>query len=122
MKLSDHQALFSQHFALLVLFANSKPEWKFKMLEVLRTQYQQDEYLRTGRTKVKRSDHQDGLAGDGAFFIDGRYQQSSEAYRVLGEFWKSLDPEHNYWGGDWGWDGNHFGRKLDKIERSTLTA
>jgi hypothetical protein len=42
------------------------------------------------------------------------YQKDTEAYSLLGEFWKAIDPD-NVWGGDWSSfpDGNHFERKVD---------
>lgn len=50
--------------------------------------------------------HRSRLAIDVNLFIDGQWQQSSEAYEMLGEFWEML-------GGSWGGrfsspDGNHF--------------
>lgn len=54
------------------------------------------------------------LAIDLKLFIDGVYQTESEAYRALGEKWKSLHPLCR-WGGDFKDrdgnpkpDGNHF--------------
>ena len=61
----------------------------------------------SGKTKTKSSRHTKRLAVDFNLFIKGVYQRSTDAYRPLGEFWKSLD-EHCRWGGDRGWDGNHF--------------
>ena len=43
---------------------------------------------------------------DRVWVIDGDY----EKYKKLGEYWKSLDVD-NVWGGDWGWDANHFEKK-----------
>lgn len=58
--------------------------------------------------------HKERLAVDFNLFIDGKYQESSEAHRKLGEYWKSLDPECR-WGGDFkdssgrpAPDGNHY--------------
>ena len=49
-----------------------------------------------------------GLANSLALYSDGVYQESTEAYRPLGEYWKSLDPDC-CWGGDFkDADGNHF--------------
>ncbi len=59
-----------------------------------------------GRRHKYRSKHYSRLAVDLNLFIDGKYQQSWTAHRVLGEFWENM-------GGTWGgWfkgkDGNHY--------------
>lgn len=58
--------------------------------------------------------HTQRLAVDLNLFIRGKYQEDLEAYRPLGEFWKSLDPE-NAWGGDFtgtpAGDARHFSRR-----------
>ena len=61
---------------------------------------------------MKDSLHYSGLADDLALYIDGIYQTSTEAYREIGEKWKSLDPEC-CWGGDFSRpDGNHISIKF----------
>lgn len=52
----------------------------------------------------KNSFHRKGLAIDLNLFINGEYQETTEAHRPLGEFWKTLGGS---WGGDWS-DGNHY--------------
>ena len=48
------------------------------------------------------------LAIDVQLFKDGNYLTDSEAYKPLGDYWKSLDPACA-WGGDFTKrDGNHF--------------
>ena len=77
--------------------------------EAERTQYQQDEYFRTGASKKKHSIHQDRLAADLHFYIrrNGSFLcvdvqlPASESKRILtpiGQYWESLDPL-NVWGG-----------------------
>jgi len=78
--------------------------------EVERTQYQQDEYLRSGKSKKRHSVHQDRLAADLHFYRkDPRYgvisvdtqltgEQAKRELTPLGEYWESLDPM-NVWGG-----------------------
>lgn len=97
--------------------------------EGYRTEYQQAEHLRTGATKVKRSQHQERLAIDFNFFYLGQWISDpqkeppgvQELIRKLGEEWERLDPQ-NRWGGRFGvkkenyhseigWDGGHFERK-----------
>lgn len=64
-----------------------------------------NEHLRHMRGSL----HYLGLANDLALYINGVYQESTEAYRPLGEYWKSLDPDLCCWGGDFkDADGCHF--------------
>lgn len=78
--------------------------------EVLRTEYQQKEYLRTGLSKTMDSMHLKKLAVDFNVFKDGKLLDDVEDIRPIGEYWKRLNPD-NVWGGDWGWDAGHFERK-----------
>lgn len=56
---------------------------------------------------ITKSLHTQRLAIDLNIFINGTYQADSEAYRPLGEFWKTLHPLAR-WGGDFSKpDGNH---------------
>lgn len=62
---------------------------------------------------ITRSLHTLRLAVDLNLFISGEYRSDTEAYRPLGDFWKSLSqPELDIrctWGGDFSRpDGNHF--------------
>jgi len=64
---------------------------------------------RTGH--MPNSLHYIKLAHDFNLFKDGKYQQNTESYKELGEFWKSLStPDYECcWGGDFkAKDGNHF--------------
>lgn len=56
---------------------------------------------------IRLSVHQLGLALDLKLFKDGVYLTSSEDYRELGDWWKTLAPDCR-WGGDFPGDGNHF--------------
>ena len=63
---------------------------------------------------IRSSLHELKLAHDFSLFIKGVYQPHSEAYRPLGEYWKSLAPDCR-WGGDFldsegkpKPDGDHF--------------
>ena len=48
--------------------------------------------------------HKQRLAIDLNLFRNGKYLQSSEDHRLLGEWWESIGGS---WGGRWG-DGNHY--------------
>lgn len=58
---------------------------------------------------IANSLHTLRLAVDLQLFKNGQYLTDSAAYKVLGEFWKALDPAAA-WGGDFHTrpDGNHF--------------
>ena len=88
-------------------------DWYVTFGEAWRSPETQQAYYAQGKSQVKQSAHMNRLAIDLNLFIDGEYQTKTEAYRPLGEYWKSLDPQ-NIWGGDWeGFpDGNHFERKV----------
>ena len=95
--------------AKLILWVSEQPDMEVVVGEVDRPDIVQEYYLKEGKTKVKHSKHQDSLAVDLALFVKGVYQTTTEAYKPLGDYWKSLHPE-NVWGGDWKsfHDGNHF--------------
>ena len=57
---------------------------------------------------ISNSLHLISLARDWHLFIAGIYQTASEAYKPLGDHWKTLHPLCR-WGGDFSKpDGNHF--------------
>lgn len=57
---------------------------------------------------IGNSLHMHRLAIDLNLFSFGEYQTSTDAYRPLGDYWKSLHPDAR-WGGDFSKpDGNHF--------------
>jgi hypothetical protein len=68
-------------------------------------------------TGIANSLHILRLAMDLQLFKDGMYLTDSAAYKPLGEFWKSLDPDCA-WGGDWKTrtDGNHFSLRWGGVE------
>ena len=52
--------------------------------------------------------HYSRLAIDLNLFRNGVYLREAVDHKVLGDYWKSLDPEAT-WGGDWeNKDGNHY--------------
>lgn len=57
---------------------------------------------------ISNSLHAKRLAIDVNLFVNGIYRQESDAYKPLGDYWKTLDPDAA-WGGDFSKpDGNHF--------------
>jgi len=120
MKLSDIQWEFLRDVAVLIQYAERK-KYKLTGGELRRSRAQQQIHVEAGRSKTLDSDHLRALAIDLNIFFDvdsdgdmdytGAVPNAVEVCRDLGEFWKSLN-ENNYWGGDWGWDTPHFGRKV----------
>ena len=73
MKLSENQILFTLNIGDLIYFANSIGIG-MTFGDAYRTEYQQKEYLRTGKSKTLTSNHLRRLAVDFNFFVDGGYQ------------------------------------------------
>ena len=118
----EMQSIFILNFARLITWAFENG-FEVTAGELFRTQDQQMLYfegytlIKAGsnvrlakvspKSKTMFSKHREKLAGDLNLFINGEFQVNTSAYAPLGEYWKSLHPE-NVWGGDWGWDANHF--------------
>ena len=106
MTLRQKQSRFAQLISQLILWAFDQG-YEITLGEAWRPDEMQEIYLAQGKTKTKASRHQKRLAEDLNLFINGEYQTDLEAYRPLGEKWKSMD-RNCVWGGEWGWDANHF--------------
>lgn len=106
MTLGEKQRKFTLLVAKLIEFAYSQG-YELTFGEAYRTPEQAQLNAQKG-TGVANSLHTVRLAIDLNLFINGKYQTGTGAYRPLGEYWKSLDPEC-CWGGDFSRpDGNHF--------------
>ncbi|TAN59643.1 M15 family peptidase [bacterium] len=106
MTLSEKQRKFTLMVAKLIAWAYANG-FELTFGEAYRTPEQQEIYVKAGKSKTLKSKHLERLAIDVNLFIAGEYKTDAGSYGPLGEFWKSLDPD-NRWGGDWGWDANHF--------------
>lgn len=108
MSLVDEQWAFLQDVAKLI---NHAAQYGYVLTggELLRTEEQQALYVKRGASKTMRSKHLEKLAIDLNLFINGQYVSDKAGHAPLGEYWKSLSPK-NKWGGDWGWDANHYER------------
>ena len=121
MKLSDRQSNFLLDVARLIFWCHAEG-YKVTSGEMYRTQYQQDEYFRTGYSRVKHSQHQDRLAVDLNFFVDGvsMWQMDEKTQRLslsrIGEKWESLRVG-NRWGGNFSsfFDPGHFEFENERI-------
>lgn len=105
MTLSEKQQLFTVMVANLIHWAEEKG-YRLTFGEAYRTPEQAALNARKG-SGISNSLHTQRLAVDFNLFINGEYQTSTEAYRPLGEYWKSIGGS---WGGDFKTrpDGNHF--------------
>lgn len=106
MSLSALQQQFAQDSAKLIQFAASKG-YAVTYGEVWRTP-QQAQWNADHGIGIACSLHLERLAVDLNVFVDGAWDQTnaSGCYKELGDFWKSLGPDH-YWGGAWG-DMDHY--------------
>jgi len=124
--LSDHQAEFTGHVALLILRAREMG-WRLRLRTVTRSEEEQARMVATGRSKTMNSKHRESLAVDAVLDLpsdDGwKYQSATPAYEPLGAYWESLSP-YNTWGGRWtGFpDGNHFERDRGKRVEAEVVA
>lgn len=111
MKLSEHQQVFAQHIAILILRARQLG-YEVTFGDAYRDPRLHGQY---GEKKDEsyasaNSEHKRRLAVDLNLFKDGEYLGSTDSHSELGEFWESLD-SHNTWGGRWD-DGNHYQRTI----------
>lgn len=112
MTLREQRCVFTRLLALLIAYAVSRG-WEVSLEEVKRSLAQANANAASG-AGISNSLHLIGLAADLNLYINGVWQQSSEAHRELGTYWKSLHPLAR-WGGDFKDkngrpkpDGNHY--------------
>lgn len=120
-QLRDAQFEFTRHIGYLINFAYANG-FTLSFGEAFRTEYQQKEYLRTGRSQTLDSYHLKRLAVDFNIFVDGYYlfsdksrkTQDIEIVKPLGQYWESLS-KLNRWGGNFKSldDFYHFERTLE---------
>ena len=122
MTLREKQSEFMLNVGKLILFAYEHG-YELTGGELLRTKNQQYLYfegyrlfkigskLKLLRDKIRSktmfSKHLSKLAIDLNLFKDGKLLNEKEDFKLLAEYWKSLN-ERNESGYDWGWDMNHF--------------
>ncbi len=103
--LSQKQQRFVRMVLQLLCFATASG-FALTFGEALRTQAQANANAESG-AGISNSLHLLKLAIDLQLFINDEYQTDAEAYRPLGDFWKSIGGS---WGGDFVHlvDANHF--------------
>lgn len=100
-ELKDKRIKFTKLFTQLINYGNAQP---CCAVAIGRDYDETNEKYR----HMKGSLHYLGLANDLVLYVNGDYQTLTEAYKFLGDYWKSLDPDCA-WGGDFeAGDGNHF--------------
>jgi hypothetical protein len=100
------QQEFTRNISFLLIYAD-RMGFDITFGEAWRSPETAKIYAQQGRG-ISNSLHVDRLAIDLNLFRDGTYLATSSDHRVLGEFWKSLNPL-NRWGGDFAKpDGNHY--------------
>jgi peptidoglycan L-alanyl-D-glutamate endopeptidase CwlK len=70
----------------------------------LRTQHEQNQLLATGKTQVRHSRHQDGMAIDVVAYVDGEVTWDLEHYITIADAFANACKELNVkvrWGGAW---------------------
>lgn len=97
MTLSQAQGTFAHNYAKLILWVYDQ-EWSVTGGELYRPEEMAKIYAERG-IGIDPSFHTLKLAGDLNLFINGVFQTNRDAYKPLGDYWKSLDPL-NRWGGD----------------------
>ena len=106
MKLSEKRILFTRLLAELVLWAE-KNGYDLALDQVKRTEAEAAANAAKG-SGIRNSLHLIGLAADLNLYINGVYQQTTEAHKAIGAKWKTMHPLAR-WGGDFSKpDGNHY--------------
>ena len=107
MTLGERQRIFTRLVGKLIEFAYQSG-YELTFGEAYRTPEQAALNSKSGKG-IANSLHGMRLAIDLNLFKDGKYLDTSEAHRPLGEYWKSLNPDC-CWGGDFVTraDGNHY--------------
>lgn len=107
MKLSEKRILFSQLISKLVLWA-AENGYDLAYDQVKRSQAEATANAASGKG-ISNSLHLVGLAADLNLYINGVYQETTEAHKIIGEKWKSMHSLAR-WGGDFKSrpDGNHY--------------
>ena len=111
MSLVVEQAEFMKHVSIIIAYA-FRNGIALTGGELFRTNEQQQIHLRNGKSKTKYSRHQDRLAIDFNFFINGELTYKHPLITQMGEYWESLSV-YNRWGGNFKTfkDTPHFERR-----------
>jgi hypothetical protein len=103
---NDKQIEFTVDIANLILYARDCGI-TLSLRECWRSPERQYELVKAKASKTHYSEHLNSLAVDFVMIRDGEIitDGADDDWVILGAYWKSLG---HVWGGDWGWDANHF--------------
>ncbi len=104
MTLRQRQSIFTFLVARLIIFANENG-YELTFGNAFRSFEEAERLARLGKG-IKDSLHTKRLAIDLNLFKNGEYLTTTEAHRLLGEWWERQH-ELCRWGGRWE-DGNHY--------------
>ena len=125
-ELLKKQKRFTKLVGELIAWAYQQDGYELTFGEALRLRWVAEVYHNQGKGSLN-SLHVKSLAIDLNLFVNGVYRKDSEAYKPLGDYWKSLDPDAR-WGGDFKrWDeregkfipkpdGNHFSLEFEGVK------
>lgn len=115
MTLGEQQRRFLPLVAKLIDYAYAQG-FELTAGELYRTPQQAALNAQSG-AGIANSLHTQRLAVDLQLFINGVYQTNAAAYRPLGDYWKTLDPDCA-WGGDFQKlvDADHFSLSWNGIQ------
>jgi len=114
MSLGEKQRRFTELVGRLILWCYDNG-YELTFGEAYRTPEQAALNAASG-SGIANSLHTKRLAIDLNLFVNGEYRTETEAYKQVGEYWKTLDPEAR-WGGDFSRpDGNHFSLEHEGIK------
>jgi len=102
--LSEKQQEFMHTFCLFVAWCFEQG-YRLTWGQAYRTPAEAERMAATGKG-IANSLHTQRLAVDVNLFINGEYQETTEAHRPLGEKWETMHPLAR-WGGRFN-DGNHY--------------
>lgn len=98
MTLGEHQEAFSKDVEKLLTYLH-KNGYSVRIGEALRTQEQQEIYLKQGKSKTANSMHLKKCAIDLHIFKNNQWLQSKSELQNIGDFWENLN-NLNRWGGN----------------------
>jgi hypothetical protein len=108
--------MFTKFIGMLILWVYQREGWELTLGEALRSKLQAAANAQSG-AGIVNSLHILRLAIDLELFINGLWQQDTEAYKAMGDYWKTLHPLCR-WGGDFHTrpDGNHFSMEHEGVK------
>jgi hypothetical protein len=96
----DKQWEFAKDVASLIQYVDDLG-YQLTFGEAWRHVHMQKYYVTHGLSWTMNSYHRKRSAVDLNLFINGKYITTCEEYKILGDYWESLDPQRNVWGGSW---------------------